>query len=67
VTNLGLLTCGGVAGLVSQTFAYPLETLRHRLQVQGFGGRQYNFPPNTGVWSALQIIKRTEGWKGLYR
>eukprot|EP01135_Chromosphaera_perkinsii_P009212 Nk52_evm47s1671 gene=Nk52_evmTU47s1671 len=62
---IGLLTVGGIAGLVSQTAAFPLETIRRRLQVQGFIDSQYAY--NGSVFEALRDTVRKEGFKGLYR
>ena len=64
-TISGLLVCGGIAGLVSQTIAFPLELVRRRLQIQGFGGADYGY--RGGVFDALRTTVRNEGFRGLYR
>ncbi|KAF7793775.1 hypothetical protein EIP86_004896 [Pleurotus ostreatoroseus] len=58
------LTCGALAGSISQTITYPFDVLRRKMQVTGMGalGYQYN-----GALDALQSILRTEGVRGLYR
>lgn len=66
ITTTGLLTCGGVAGAVSQTIAFPLELIRRRLQVQGFQGLDYGYG-GLGVLGAMRHTVRKEGAKGLYR
>ncbi|KAI0793249.1 mitochondrial carrier domain-containing protein [Abortiporus biennis] len=58
------LTCGALAGSISQTLTYPFDVLRRKMQVTGMSslGYQYN-----GALDALQSIVRTEGVLGLYR
>ncbi|KAI0686375.1 mitochondrial carrier domain-containing protein [Cytidiella melzeri] len=58
------LTCGALAGSVSQTLTYPFDVLRRKMQVTGMDalGVKYN-----GAMDALFSIMRTEGIKGLYR
>ncbi|KAK7692662.1 hypothetical protein QCA50_004295 [Cerrena zonata] len=58
------LSCGALAGSISQTLTYPFDVLRRKMQVTGMGslGYQYN-----GALDALQSIARTEGVRGLYR
>jgi len=60
------LTCGALAGSISQTLTYPFDVLRRKMQVvgmsQGVLGYKYN-----GALEALKVIVRTEGPAGLYR
>ncbi|CAL1707046.1 unnamed protein product [Somion occarium] len=58
------LSCGALAGSISQTLTYPFDVLRRKMQVTGMSslGYQYN-----GALDALQSIARTEGIRGLYR
>ncbi|THH30929.1 hypothetical protein EUX98_g3250 [Antrodiella citrinella] len=58
------LSCGALAGSISQTITYPFDVLRRKMQVTGMNslGVKYN-----GALDALQSIVRTEGVKGLYR
>ncbi|KAH7927498.1 mitochondrial carrier [Leucogyrophana mollusca] len=60
------LTCGALAGSISQTLTYPFDVLRRKMQVTGMasGGLGYKY---TGAIDALQTILRTEGVQGLYR
>ncbi|XXQ32768.1 Calmodulin [Plasmodiophora brassicae] len=64
-TALGLLFAGGVAGLISQTVAFPLELIRRRLQVQGFTECAYGY--NGGIWDAVKKTVAKDGPLGLYR
>lgn len=66
----GDAAAGVVASVTSKTAVYPLDTIRKRLQVQGPTRARYvhrNIPVYQGVWSALQLILRREGRRGLYR
>jgi len=60
------LTCGALAGSISQTLTYPFDVLRRKMQVTGMKagvlGTKYN-----GAIDALRTIVRTEGFQGLYR
>lgn len=58
------LVFGGVSGLVCTTVAYPLELIRRRLQVQGFGGRPVLY---SGMLDCTRKIVEKEGVKGLFR
>jgi hypothetical protein len=58
------LSCGALAGSISQTLTYPFDVLRRKMQVTGMNalGVKYN-----GALDALFSIIRTEGVGGLYR
>ncbi|KIK67484.1 hypothetical protein GYMLUDRAFT_37615 [Collybiopsis luxurians FD-317 M1] len=60
------LTCGALAGSISQTLTYPFDVLRRKMQVTGMKssvlGVKYN-----GALDALTDILRKEGLRGLYR
>lgn len=58
------LTCGALAGSISQTLTYPFDVLRRKMQVAGMkeGAIKYN-----GAIDALVSIVRVEGVRGLYR
>ncbi|KAL6051686.1 hypothetical protein QOT17_019044 [Balamuthia mandrillaris] len=65
VKRIHTLACGGLAGTIAQTVAYPLDLIRRRMQVQGFNqnyGVEYN-----GMTDAFLKIYRTEGLLGFYR
>ncbi|KAH9040035.1 mitochondrial carrier domain-containing protein [Lactarius pseudohatsudake] len=60
------LTCGALAGSISQTLTYPFDVLRRKMQVVGMRsgalGYQYN-----GALDAARVIIKTEGIRGMYR
>lgn len=62
--------CGGVAGITSVVFTYPLDIVRTRLSIQSasfaeLGERPKELP---GMWATLRRMYKTEGGiKALYR
>ncbi|KAK9705367.1 hypothetical protein RND81_07G051400 [Saponaria officinalis] len=56
------LVCGSVAGLLGQTFTYPLDVVRRQMQVQ----RVYNGDNQKGTMQILFKIAREQGWKQLF-
>ena len=60
------LSCGALAGSISQTLTYPMDVLRRKMQVTGMssslGGVRH-----TGAVDALRYILKTDGVKGLYK
>lgn len=67
------LICGGLAGITSVTFTYPLDIVRTRLSIQGAdfdaikaetaGGKKI-----PGMWATMKTMYKTEGgYQALYR
>jgi solute carrier family 25 (mitochondrial carrier protein), member 16 len=56
------LLAGGVAGLVSQTSAYPLEVIRRRMQVGGTIGDRHRL----GVGETAKLIIKERGVSGFF-
>ncbi|KAK3004576.1 hypothetical protein RJ639_018537 [Escallonia herrerae] len=58
------LVCGSVAGLLGQTFTYPLDVVRRQMQVQRL------LAPNSGdmkgTMESLAMIVQKQGWKQLF-
>eukprot|EP01117_Protostelium_nocturnum_P012828 TRINITY_DN4752_c0_g1_i1.p1 TRINITY_DN4752_c0_g1~~TRINITY_DN4752_c0_g1_i1.p1 ORF type:complete len:326 (+),score=73.99 TRINITY_DN4752_c0_g1_i1:159-1136(+) len=59
------LLCGGIAGAVGQTVAYPLDVVRRQMQTAGLKDAHGFNHKNT--LSALKTIVEKEGWRGLFR
>ena len=64
------LVCGGLAGITSVTFTYPLDIVRTRLSIQSasfaaLGKHEGKLP---GMWKTMVTMYKTEGGiLGLYR
>nr|GEY15270.1 graves disease carrier protein-like [Tanacetum cinerariifolium] len=58
------LACGSVAGLLGQTFTYPLDVVRRQMQVQRL--RSSNSSQLKGTMGTLIMIVQKEGWKHLF-
>ncbi|KAK5223437.1 hypothetical protein LTR47_010169 [Exophiala xenobiotica] len=64
------LICGGLAGITSVTFTYPLDIVRTRLSIQSasfaaLGKHEGKLP---GMWQTMVNMYKTEGgMSGLYR
>ncbi|KAG6889227.1 hypothetical protein C0992_005971 [Termitomyces sp. T32_za158] len=58
------LTCGALAGTISQTLTYPFDVLRRKMQVTGMKGGSVKYD---GALDALKSIIKAEGVAGLYR
>jgi solute carrier family 25 phosphate transporter 23/24/25/41 len=57
------LTCGGIAGITSVTFTYPLDIVRTRLSIQSasfaeLGERPKKLP---GMWQTMVMMYKNEG------
>lgn len=64
LTSARRLVCGGLAGITSVFFTYPLDIVRTRLSIQSasfaaLGGTPKKKLP--GMWATLVIMYRTEG------
>ncbi|RDB16895.1 hypothetical protein Hypma_002425 [Hypsizygus marmoreus] len=58
------LTCGALAGTISQTLTYPFDVLRRKMQVAGMKGGSVKY---NNAFHALRSIIKAEGVAGLYR
>ncbi|KAF8187462.1 mitochondrial carrier [Pholiota molesta] len=58
------LSCGALAGSISQTLTYPFDVLRRKMQVTGMQNGSVKY---SGAIDALRGIVRAEGVPGLYR
>lgn len=66
----GDATAGIIASSLSKTGVFPLDLARKRLQVQGPTRTRYvsgNIPEYRGVFHTLHMVRRKEGFRGLYR
>jgi len=66
------LLCGGIAGITSVTFTYPLDIVRTRLSIQSASfadlGPHDKMQKLPGMWTTMRNMYRTEGgWLALYR
>ncbi|KAH0491493.1 hypothetical protein TgHK011_002922 [Trichoderma gracile] len=64
------LACGGLAGITSVVFTYPLDIVRTRLSIQSASFAELGARPDKlpGMWATLVSMYRTEGgWSALYR
>jgi len=60
------MICGGIAGPIGQTVAYPWDVVRRRQQTWGFspGTQQIQ---TASTWACIKDIVKAEGIRGLYR
>ncbi|KAF9284810.1 hypothetical protein BGZ74_001653 [Mortierella antarctica] len=56
------LACGGIAGAVSQTSAYPLEVVRRKMQVAG----ALNPEVFVGMWETARRLYIVKGARGFF-
>ncbi|CAM1500861.1 Fc.00g100230.m01.CDS01 [Cosmosporella sp. VM-42] len=64
------LVCGGIAGITSVFFTYPLDIVRTRLSIQSASFAELGAKPEKlpGMWGTLGRMYRTEGGlSALYR
>lgn len=70
LSPLARLTCGGIAGITSVFFTYPLDIVRTRLSIQSasfaeLGPKSEQLP---GMWATMTKMYQTEGGvSALYR
>ncbi|KAF5748498.1 putative Grave disease carrier protein [Tripterygium wilfordii] len=58
------LVCGSVAGLLGQTFTYPLDVVRRQMQVQRLSAS--TGAELKGTLDTLIMVARRQGWKQLF-
>lgn len=58
------MVCGSVAGLLGQTFTYPLDVVRRQMQVQRLSVS--NNAELKGTMETLIMIMQKQGWKQLF-
>lgn len=61
------LVLGGIAGALAQTAGYPFDSIRRRIQVDGFAAGSKRNPAMDSMFGAFRYVIRTEGMGGLYR
>ena len=69
-TVLGNLLAGAVSGVFSKSLIYPLDSIKKRLQVQGFEEARTkfgSFRKYNGMWDCSVKIVREETLLGLYK
>ncbi|KAK4797711.1 hypothetical protein SAY86_030037 [Trapa natans] len=59
------LVCGSVAGLLGQTFTYPLDVVRRQMQVERFMVSN-DTGAVKGTMGTLAVIIERQGWKQLF-
>jgi hypothetical protein len=60
------LICGGLAGAVGQTVAYPLDVVRRRMQTAGYSDGMRPIESKNTLRAMIDIVKH-EGWKALFK
>ncbi len=57
------LVCGGIAGVTSVVFTYPLDIVRTRLSIQSASFAELGERPQVlpGMWTTLVRMYKTEG------
>ncbi|EFP08518.1 hypothetical protein CRE_15507 [Caenorhabditis remanei] len=67
--STGALFSGAMAGTVAKTVLYPLDMVRHRLQMNGFDragfGKTSNY--SQGLFKTIMMVVRNESWYGLFK
>ncbi|XP_047333717.1 mitochondrial carrier protein CoAc2 [Impatiens glandulifera] len=60
------LVCGSIAGLLGQTFTYPLDVVRRQMQVEQLSASSSNSEHLKGTMDGLIKIVQRQGWKQLF-
>lgn len=60
------LFAGGLAGMASQTAAYPFEIIRRRLQVSILSIQNMHEHKFQGITQMARIIHKERGWRGFF-
>ncbi|CAP26135.1 Protein CBR-HPO-12 [Caenorhabditis briggsae] len=67
--STGALLSGAMAGTVAKTVLYPLDMVRHRLQMNGFEragfGKTSNY--SQGLFKTIVMVVKHESWYGLFK
>jgi solute carrier family 25 phosphate transporter 23/24/25/41 len=63
-TTAQLLVCGGLAGTIAQTLTFPFDTLRRKMQMQGFGPEH---PVYGSTWNCVKAMWKAERFRAFYR
>jgi len=61
------IVLGGTAGAFAQTAGYPFDSVRRRIQVDGFAKGSKRNPALDSIFSAFRFVVQTEGVRGLYK
>ncbi|RMX66016.1 hypothetical protein KXD40_009506 [Peronospora effusa] len=59
--------CSYFAACIAQTSTYPLDTIRRRIQTDGYVSGSQAKLQYTGVAATARIILAREGWRGLFK
>ena len=69
-STCALLTAGNLGGLTDNDVVvgtYPLDTIRRRIQTDGYVSGSHAKLQYTGVVATARIILAREGWRGLFK
>ncbi|KDP34080.1 hypothetical protein JCGZ_07651 [Jatropha curcas] len=60
------LSCGALAGLLGQTFTYPLDVVRRQMQVENLQPSSQGHVRYRSTMDGLCTIVRNQGWRQLF-